>query len=96
VAPVRVGGKILPPQKVKDVRPAYPAIAQSSRAQGVVILEVVVGPEGRVDRIAVMRSIPLLDQAAMDAVKEWEFTQTLLNGAPVPVVMTVTVNFSLQ
>ena len=68
----------------------------SARTQGVVILEVVIGPDGRVDRVAVLRAIPLLDQAAMDAVKEWEFTPTLLNGAPVPVIMTVTVNFSLQ
>jgi len=96
LAPVRIGGAIKPPTKTKDVRPEYPATAQSSRLQGVVILEVVIGPDGRVDRVAVLRSIPLLDQAAMDAVKEWEFTPTLLNGAPVPVIMTVTVNFTLQ
>jgi protein TonB len=94
--PVRIGGAIMPPVKTKDVRPVYPPIAQSARTQGVVILEVVIGPDGRVDRVAVLRAIPLLDQAAMDAVKEWEFTPTLLNGAPVPVIMTVTVNFSLQ
>ena len=94
--PVRIGGAIMPPVKTKDVRPVYPPIAQSACTQGVVILEVVIGPDGRVDRVAVLRAIPLLDQAAMDAVKEWEFTPTLLNGAPVPVIMTVTVNFSLQ
>jgi protein TonB len=94
--PVRIGGAITPPIKTKDVRPVYPPIAQSAHTQGVVILEVVVGPDGRVDRVAVLRAIPLLDQAAMDAVKEWEFTPTLLNGMPVPVIMTVTVNFSLQ
>ena len=53
-------------------------------------------PIPRVDQLRVLRAIPLLDQAAMDAVKEWEFTPTLLNGAPVPVIMTVTVNFTLQ
>src|SRR5215470_4359985 len=96
MAPVRIGGAIKPPTKTKDVRPVYPPIAQSSHLQGVVILEVVIGSDGRVNRVAVLRSIPLLDQAAMDAVKDWEFTPTLLNGTPVPVLMTITVNFTLN
>jgi len=96
MAPVRIGGAIKPPTKTKDVRPVYPPIAQSSHLQGVVILEVVIGSDGRANRVAVLRSIPLLDQAAMDAVKDWEFTPTLLNGTPVPVNMTVTVNFTLS
>ena len=44
----------------------------------------------------ILRSIPLLDQAALDAVRQWEYSPTLLNGVPVPVIMTVTVNFTLQ
>jgi protein TonB len=96
MAPVRIGGAIKPPTKTKDVRPVYPPIAQSSHLQGVVILEAVIGSDGRVNRVAVLRSIPLLDQAAMDAVKDWEFTPTLLNGTPVPVSMTTTVNFTLK
>jgi len=55
-----------------------------------------IGPDGRVKEAKVLRSIPLLDQAALDAVKQWQFTPTLLNGVPVPVIMTVTVNFTLQ
>jgi protein TonB len=94
--PVRIGGEIKPPVKTKDVRPMYTPEALSAKVQGVVILEVVVGPEGRVDQVRVLRSIPLLDQSAVDAVKEWEFTPTLLNGMPVPVQMTVTVNFTLK
>ena len=94
--PVRVGGNIPPPRKIKDVRPAYPAIAQSARVQGVVIIEATIGPDGRVEDVRVLRSIPMLDAAATDAVKQWEFTPTMLNGTPVPVIMTVTVNFSLQ
>ena len=94
--PVRVGGPVAPPRKTKDVRPAYPASAQSARLQGVVILETIIGPDGRVQDARVLRSIPLLDAAAVDAVKQWEFTPTLLNGVPVPVIMTVTVNFTLQ
>jgi protein TonB len=96
VAPVRVGGNIKPPTKIRDVKPVYPAIAQSARVQGVVIIEATIGPNGRVQDARVLRSIPLLDQAALDAVKQWEFTPTLLNGVPVPVIMTVTVNFTLQ
>jgi protein TonB len=74
----------------------YTPEALSAKVQGVVILDVVVGPEGRVDQVRVLRSIPMLDQSAVDAVKEWEFTPTLLNGTPVPVLMTVTVNFTLK
>jgi protein TonB len=95
-APVRVGGNIKPPTKVKDVRPTYPPIAQSARVQGVVIIEATIGPSGAVQEAKVLRSIPLLDAAALDAVRQWQFTPTLLNGVPVPVIMTVTVNFTLQ
>ena len=95
-APVRVGGNIKTPTKTRDVKPVYPPIAQSARVQGVVIIEATIGPDGRVKDAKVLRSIPLLDQAALDAVKQWQFTPTLLNGVPVPVIMTVTVNFTLQ
>jgi protein TonB len=94
--PVRVGGNIRPPQKIRDARPVYPPIAQSARVQGIVIIEATIGPDGKVTDARVLRSIPLLDQAALDAVRQWEFTPTLLNGVPVPVIMTVTVNFTLQ
>ena len=94
-APVRVGGAIKQPVKTKNVPPVYPAIAQTARVQGVVIMEAVIGPDGHVTETRVLRSIPLLDQAAVDAVKQWEFTPTLLNGVAVPVIMTVTVQFTL-
>src|SRR5215472_8387491 len=94
--PVRVGGNVPPPKKVKDVRPDYPALAQSARVQGVVIIEATIGPDGRVQDARVLRSIPLLDASALEAVTQWEFTPTTLNGMPVPVIMTVTVNYTLQ
>jgi periplasmic protein TonB len=94
--PVRVGGNIKPPTRIKNVTPTYPPIAQSARVQGVVIIEATIGPNGRVTDARVLRSIPLLDSAALDAVRQWEYTPTLLNGVPVPVIMTVTVNFTLQ
>jgi protein TonB len=95
-APVRVGGSIRAPRKTKDVPPVYPPIAQSARVQGIVIIEATIGPNGKVQDARVLRSIPLLDAAALEAVRQWEYTPTLLNGVPVPVVMTVTVNFTLQ
>ena len=60
------------------------------------IIEATIGRDGTVIETKVLRSVPLLDQAALDAVKQWRFTPTLLNGVPVPVVMTVTVNFTLE
>lgn len=94
-APQRVGGRIRPPQRVHDVPPVYPAIAQQARIEGMVILEAVIGPHGRVEDLRVLRSVPLLDQAALDAVRQWRFTPTLLNGEPVAVAMTITVQFRL-
>jgi TonB family protein len=94
--PVRVSGDVKPPEKVKDVKPVYPDVAQAARVQGAVVLEVVIDPTGGIREAKVVRSIPLLDQAAIDAVKQWQFTPTQLNGRAVPVMMTVTVNFSLQ
>jgi len=95
-APLRVHGNIKTPTKVRHVNPVYPPEAQEARIQGVVILETTIDPNGIVSDAKVLRSIPLLDQAAVDAVMQWEFTPTMLNGAPVPVIMTVTVNFTLM
>lgn len=94
--PVPVGGNIRSPTKVRDVPPVYPAIAQAARVQGIVIIEATIGVNGVVQSARVLRSIPLLDDAALTAVRQWHYTPTLLNGTPVPVVMTVTVNFQLQ
>jgi len=93
---VRVGGNIKEPKKLKDAAPVYPAIAKQARVQGIVILECTISPQGKVTDVRVLRGIPLLDQAAIEAVKQWVYTPTLLNGVPVPVIMTVTVNFRLQ
>ena len=84
------------PVKTHHVDPAYPPMAQSARIQGIVIIEATISEDGRVVNARILRSVPLLDQAALDAVRQWEFTPTLLNGAPVPVIMTVTVNFTLS
>jgi TonB family protein len=90
---LRVGGDIKAPRKIKDVKPVYPPAAREAGINGVVIIEVKIGTDGRVEEGHVLKSIPLLDEAALDAVKQWQFEPTLLNGAPVPIMMTVTINF---
>jgi protein TonB len=96
IAPIRVGGHIKPPVKVKDVLPHYPKLAADARVQGTVILECVISPRGTVTDVRVLRGAPLLDDAAVEAVRQWMYTPTLLNGIPVPVIMTVTVHFDLR
>jgi periplasmic protein TonB len=91
-----VGGEIKTPTKIKDVRPIYPPDAIAARIQGVVIVEATINSSGSVTDARVLRSLPLLDQAAVDAVKQWQFTPTRLNGVPVSVIMTVTVQFTLE
>jgi periplasmic protein TonB len=94
--PVRVGGKLQPPRKIKDVKPVYPDGALPSRSQGAVVLDVTIGPDGKVKDVKVIHSVPTLDQAAIDAVRQWEYTPPTLNGAAVAVIMTVVVNFAMQ
>ncbi len=95
-APIRVGGDVKTPTKIQHVNPVYPQEAQEAKVSGMVIIEATIDIEGSVETTKVLRSVPMLDQAALDAVKQWRFTPTILNGAPVPVIMTVTVNFTLQ
>jgi len=91
---LHVGGNIKAPTKIKDVQPIYPPVAREAGVTGVVIIEVRIGTDGSVEEAHVLKSIPLLDQAALDAVKQWQFVPTLLNGAPTPINMTVTINFA--
>jgi len=94
--PVPVGGNIRPPTRIAYVAPVYPQLALAARVEGTVILQAVIDEKGRVRELRVLRGHPLLDDAAMQAVERWQFTPTLLNGTTVPVVMTVTVTFTLQ
>ena len=96
VTPVRPGGKVKYPEKIRDVRPVYPQIAVTGGVEGTVIIEAIIGVDGRVKDARVLRSIPLLDRAALDAVNQWIFSPTLLNDVPVPVIITVTVAFKLR
>jgi protein TonB len=94
--PVRPGGAIREPRKLVHVAPDYPQIARLARVEGTVVLEAVLDERGRVERVRVLSSTPLLDEAAMSAVRQWRYTPTLLNGVPVPVLMTITIRFTLD
>jgi protein TonB len=93
---VKVGGAIKPPKKLKHVPPIYPPIAQSARVSGVVVIEARIEADGHVSGARVLKSIPLLDEAAIEAVQQWEFEPTLLNGQPSPVMVTLAVSFTLE
>jgi len=71
-------------------------VAQAARLEGIVIIEATISSSGRVVDARVLRSSPLLDEAALAAVRQWRYTPTLLNGVPVPVIMTVTVQFTIK
>src|SRR5262245_54598672 len=86
-APVRLHSGIRTPQKILYVPPVYPALARAVRVQGLVIIEATIDEKGNVDSARVLKGEPLLNQAALDAVRLWRFTPALLSGVPVPVVI---------
>jgi protein TonB len=93
---VRVGGQIKTPKLLKKVDPVYPELAKQARAGALIILEATVDANGHVLEVRVLRSSPLFDEAAVDAVKQWSYRPLLLNGIPTPFIVTVTLNFHLQ
>ncbi len=95
--PMRVGGEVIEPREISRVQPQYPEAARKARIQGIVVLEAVITKSGSVDSVRVLRPVnPLLDQAAMLAVKGWQYEPATLKGVPVPVYLTVTCTFKLQ
>lgn len=95
-SPVRVADLPVTPRKIVDARPLYPDIARSARVEGTVVLEAVLDTNGHVTQLRVLQSVPLLDRAALDAVRQWRYTPSLYGGHPVSVLMTITVRFTLQ
>jgi len=93
---IRAGQGVREPKRISGAPPEYPTVAREARLEGTVILEAVINERGEVGRIRVLRSAPLFDQAAISAVEQWRYTPTLLNSAPVSVLMTITVNFTLR
>jgi protein TonB len=94
--PVLAVGEVKPPRLLKRIEPAYPEIARQARVAGVVILEATTDIFGRVAAVRVLRSLPLLDEAAVDAVRQWVYEPLLVNGRLRPVTFTVTVRFVLK
>lgn len=95
-AAVRVGGQIKEPKLLHRVDPAYPDLAQQARLSAIIIMEALVGTDGRVRAVKVLRGAPLFDDAALTAVKQWRYQPLLLNGIPTQFILTVTINFNLQ
>jgi protein TonB len=96
LGPVRLGPTIEPPKKIKDVKPVYPQVAFSGQTRGAVVIEITIGTDGKVEEARVIHSVPLLDEAAVEAVRQWEYEKTRLNGVLVSLIMTVVVNFTIQ
>jgi len=94
--PRRVGSGLNPPKRIAYTAPVYPQVAVSARIEGIVILEATIDAQGVVQNVTVLRSLPMLDRAAIEAVKQWRYQPTRLNGQAIPIIMTVTVNFSLR
>lgn len=93
---VRATGEVMPPRLIKKVDPVYPEEARKAGVSGVVILEVQTDKTGHVKDVRILRSIPMLDQAAIDAVKQWVYEPLIVNGQPKGVIFTVTVSFMLK
>jgi TonB family protein len=93
---IRVGGNVQRANLLQKVTPAYPPDAKEARIQGIVNLAVIIGKDGTVQNVEVLSGHPLLIQAATDAVKQWVYKPTLLNGNPVEVVTQVDVTFTLS
>jgi protein TonB len=94
--PIAVAGTIEQAKLVKRVPPVYPTLAAKARIEGIVILQITVSEKGNVEKVKVLRGSPLLDDAAVAAVQQWKYAPTILDGQPVPVIATVTVNFQLK
>lgn len=96
VQPQRIGGDVLSSRLLVRVQPIYPDIAVRARVQGVVKLTIIVDERGQVTEIQNVAGNPLLKPAAVEAVRQWKYSPTLLNGEPVPVLATIDVHFKLR
>ena len=93
---IRVGGNVQAAMAVRAPKPAYPQLAKQARIQGVVRLNAVIGKDGTIQDLKAASGHPLLVPAALEAVKQWLYKPTLLNGEPVEVVTVIDVNFTLS
>ena len=93
---IKVGGNVQAANLVKRVTPVYPPLAKQARIQGHVLLSAVISKEGTIQDLKVNSGHPLLVQSAMDAVRQWQYKPTMLNGEPVEVSTEIDVNFTLN
>ena len=91
--PVRVGGMVKEPKLVRMLPPIYPTLALRARVSGTVVLEATLTAQSAVEEIRLVNGHPLLVQAAIDCVKQWQYEPTYLNGVPVPIILTAKVHF---
>lgn len=94
--PLRIGGDLRPPRKLRHVAPVYPPLAVAARVGGRVVLDCTIDEDGRVVGVTVVVGHPLLQAAAAEAVRQWRYLPTLLDGSRVSVLLTVTVDFGLR
>jgi protein TonB len=94
--PRRAGVDVTPPLRIGGAQPVYPELGKAVRTGARVVIECTIDPRGRVVNAVITRGHPLFDAAALDAVRTWQYRPTLIDGVPVPVLMTVTVNFTLR
>lgn len=94
--PFRVGGIVREPRKIHHIVPVYPQIALAARVSGTVWIDAVIGTDGLIRDARVLKGVPLLNQAALDAVRQWRYTPTMLNNVPVQVIMSVAVTFQAR
>jgi protein TonB len=92
---VRVSGGVIEGNLIRKIQPIYPALAKTARIQGTVVLHAVISKQGNVENLSVLSGHPMLVQTALDAVKQWKYKPYYLNGEPVEVETTVTINFNL-
>src|SRR3989304_1265006 len=92
---IRVGGQVQAARVISQPRPSYPPLAKQARIQGVVRLQAIIAKDGTVQELQILSGHPLLVQSAQDAVRQWRYQPTLLNGEPVEVVTTIDVIFTL-
>jgi len=93
---VRVSAGVQQGNLISQVKPVYPAIAKSARISGAVVLQAEISKQGTIENLRVISGHPMLVQNALEAVKQWRYKPYLLNGEPVPVETTITVNFTLS
>jgi protein TonB len=92
---LRLGGQVMAAKLTSHPDPVYPPLARQARIQGSVVLHAIISKEGRVEQLNVISGHPLLIQAALDAIRQWRYSPTLLNGDPVEVDTTITVTFTM-